>query len=221
MQQTTVVPQRDLRPPLALMATAAAAVFAWLAVSTELGYSPAVYDPAVTAWAVQARYAPVTAVAWSLTHLGGTLGLTLLTLAICAFLLLRGRWRRALVLAGAMLGSSLLTVVLKLVFARARPSTALLLGEPASSWSFPSGHSFNTGVFVGVLAAFALASPASPTRKGLAIVAACMAATAVGLSRIYLAYHWLTDVLAGWAIALVWLCVVGIVALTVLRPRQE
>lgn len=221
MHQTIAVPQRDLRPLLALMATAAAAVFAWLAVSTECGYSPAVYDPAVTAWAVRARHGLVTAVAWPVTQLGGTLGLTLLTAAVCTFLLLRRHWRRALVLAGAMVGSSLLTVILKLVFARARPSTALLLGDPASSWSFPSGHSFNTGVFVGVLAGFALVSTASPARKALAGVAACMAAAAVGLSRVYLAYHWLTDVLAGWAIALVWLCVVGIVTLTVLGPRQE
>ncbi|MBE6481095.1 MAG: phosphatase PAP2 family protein [Actinomyces ruminicola] len=221
MQQTIAAPQRDLRPLLALVATAAIGVFAWLAVSTEFGHSLAAYDPAVTTWTVRMRHGLVTAVAWPLTHLGGTLGLTLLTLAVCALLLLRGRREHALVLAGAMIGSSSLTVLLKLVFARSRPAASLLLGEPASSWAFPSGHAFNTGVFAGVLAGFVLFSTTAPARKVLAATAACAAIVLVGLSRIYLAYHWLTDVLAGWSIALAWLCVVGVIVLTVRRrPRM-
>ncbi|WP_103064302.1 phosphatase PAP2 family protein [Actinomyces qiguomingii] len=217
MQQTVAVPQRDPRPLLALVATAATAVFSWLAVSTELGHSLAAYDPAVTSLIVGMRHGPVTAVAWPLTHLGGTLGLTALTVAVCAFFLLHGHRLHAAVLAGAMIGSSSLTVLLKIVFARSRPSTALLLGEPASSWSFPSGHAFNTGVFAGVLAGFVLFSATPPLRKALAAVAACTTTVLVGLSRIYLAYHWFTDVLAGWSIALAWLCVVGVVVVTIRR----
>ncbi|MDO4899934.1 phosphatase PAP2 family protein [Actinomyces sp.] len=185
--------------------------------STEFGGSLAAYDPAVTTWAVSLRHGLVTAVAWTFTHLGGTLGLTALTVLACGFFLLRGQRRHALVLAGAMIGSSLLTVLLKLLFARSRPSTSLLLGQPASSWSFPSGHAFNTGVFMGVLAGFVLFSAMAPARKALATAAACTVIALVGLSRVYLAYHWLTDVLAGWAIALAWLCAVGVTALTVNR----
>ncbi|WP_147680196.1 phosphatase PAP2 family protein [Actinomyces ruminicola] len=220
MQQTMAVPQRDPRPRLALTAAAAAAVFVWLAVTTESGRSLAAHDPAVTAWAVSLRHELITAVAWMFTHLGGTLGLTALTVLTCALLLLRGLRRHALVLAGAMIGSSLLTVLLKIIFARSRPSTSLLLGQPASSWSFPSGHSFNTGVFMGVLAGFVLFSTTAPARKALAATAASAVIVLVGLSRVYLAYHWLTDVLAGWSIALVWLCAVGVTALTVHRHSR-
>ncbi|MBW3068623.1 MULTISPECIES: phosphatase PAP2 family protein [unclassified Actinomyces] len=217
MQQTIAVPQRDLRPRLALLATAAITVFVWLAVSTEFGYSLAAYDPLVTAWAVSLRHGLVTAAAWALTYLGGTLGLTVLTTVTCTVLLLRGLRRHALVLAGAMIGSSLLTVLLKAAFARSRPHPSLLLGEPASSWSFPSGHAFNTGVFAGVLAGFVLFSTTAPARKAAATATACAVIVLVGLSRIYLAYHWFTDVLAGWSIALAWLCVVGVVVLTTTR----
>ena len=93
------------------------------------------------------RHPALTIVMQVFTALGSTVGLTVLT-AICASLLLmRGHRVRALVLTVTMLGSSLLTVVLKEVFGRARPSTDTLLGFPASTTSFPSGHSFNTAVF--------------------------------------------------------------------------
>ena len=158
-----------------------------------------------------ARRGALTPAVRVLTDLGGTTGLTIGTVLVAALLLARRLHRRALVLAAAMAGSAGLTVALKLVFARPRPPAGLLVGEALSTYSFPSGHSFNTAVFVGALAGFVLFSPASGRRKAVAASGAVAAATAVGLSRVYLAHHWFTDVLAGWALAAAWLCLVALV----------
>lgn len=205
---------------LAAGAVLALACFAWLTDSALENDDVAAYDPSVTSWAVASREGLVTEVAWFFTHLGGTVGLTVLTALSAAALLWRRYRRHALVLLSAMVGSSLLTVGLKIVVGRARPSTALLLGDAASTYSFPSGHSFNTAVFAGTLAGFVVFSAASRVRKAAATVTALVTTALVGTSRIYLAYHWLTDVLAGWVIALAWLCLVALVTMAVQERRQ-
>jgi undecaprenyl-diphosphatase len=58
--------------------------------------------------------------------------------------------------------------------------------------------------------------------RTLLMTGACLIARVVGLTRIYLAAHWLTDVLAGWALGGAWgsLLIVGYL-LTRQAPATE
>ena len=204
---------------LAVTAVITLSIFSWLAMttSTETGLAP--HDQDVTTWVADGRHPALTIVMQVFTALGSTMGLTILT-AICTILLfMREHHLHALVLTLTMVGSSLLTVGLKEIFGRTRPSTDTLLGSPALTTSFPSGHSFNIIVFTGTLACFVLFSRARPGGKVLAVGTAALLTGAVGASRVYLGYHWMTDVLAGWSIGLAWLAVIGLAALTV-RERE-
>lgn len=206
---------------LAVTAVVTLSTFCWLAITTSAGTGLAPHDQGVTAWAVDGRHPALTVIMQVFTALGSTVGLTILT-AICAVILfMRGHHVRALVLSLTMIGSSLLTVALKELFRRARPSTNTLLGEPASTTSFPSGHSFNTAVFAGLLAGMVLASTASILYRALAIMAAAGATLLVGASRVYLGYHWMTDVLAGWSLGLAWLCLVTLALLWLKGRRRQ
>ena len=75
-----------------------------------------------------------------LTALGGITVLTLLTLAVLAFLILRGQRASALFLAIAIVGG-----LMKFSFARPRPELVQHIVE-VSSASFPSGHSMMSAV---------------------------------------------------------------------------
>jgi undecaprenyl-diphosphatase len=112
------------------------------------------------------------------------------------------RRRQAIRLAAGGLGAELVSNLLKLAFHRPRPPVFFGLA-PAETYSFPSGHAFVATVFYGLLAGILIES-SSRGRVWIAAVAILMALS-IGFSRVYLGYHYPTDVLGGWACAAGWL----------------
>ncbi|TVP68847.1 MAG: phosphatase PAP2 family protein [Nitriliruptor sp.] len=96
---------------------------------------------------------------------------------------------------GAWLGSIALSEVvvtaLKDGFGRQRPPAAL---EATRSDAFPSGHTAATAVTVVTLLLLCL--PPGATRRRWSWAAAVVV-TAMGVSRVYLRVHWLSDVIMG------------------------
>ncbi len=101
------------------------------------------------------------------------------------------------------LASLLIISEFKLFFHRHRPDQPLI-GNIAT-FSFPSGHSFSSVVFFGVLA-FLIAELMPVSRiKSLLIFLVVFSPFVIGLSRVILNVHYLTDVLAGFSLGYVWL----------------
>ena len=116
------------------------------------------------------------------------------------------RPREALFLGIASGGSLALNETMKLFFARPRPQLAWAPVLP--DYSFPSGHTMNS-LAVYVALAVVLWSVRG-RRVGLASLAAAITLTLViGVSRIYLGYHYLTDVVGGLLAGTAWLLIVA------------
>jgi undecaprenyl-diphosphatase len=65
------------------------------------------------------------------------------------------------------------------------------------SYSYPSGHAFNSAMIY-LMVALLLGRHLNPrTRRGL-LIAAIVLTLVIGLTRIYLGVHWPTDVIGGW-----------------------
>ena len=110
------------------------------------------------------------------------------------------RWMREGLFAGvAVIGSALLNLGTKQLFARERPSLWESIA-PESTYSFPSGHAMGSMTLAWVVVLLAWR-----TRWRMPVLIAALAfAVLVGLSRVYLGVHYPSDILAGWAAASIW-----------------
>jgi membrane-associated phospholipid phosphatase len=141
-------------------------------------------------------HAAVVVVTWS-----GSIGVGVTILLLFGALL---SWRRRA--AGPVLATSAVTLALaasvyglKAWVGRARPGVPVGTDpEPA----FPSGHAATATVVAGTVLALLWWTVLCQHRR----IAGCLAAgyvVAVGVSRLYLGVHWLSDVLAGWLVGVV------------------
>ena len=152
----------------------------------------------------------------AVTWLGNNATLICLVVLVAAALLYVRQWTLALrVVLGSGLGG-LVVLGLKTLFHRARPVDRIV---HATGYSLPSGHAFASTVFYGMMVylVWRLVRPAWARWLATA-VGACVIA-AVGLSRVYLNVHFLTDVVAGWAAGLAWLISV-LVVVHVMESRR-
>lgn len=87
--------------------------------------------------------------------------------------------------------------VLKLLLQRSRPDTLYVQSMAIKSYSFPSGHSFGSIVFYGLIAYLCYQYLSQPYNVIVAILLGLLIFV-IGVSRIFLGAHFPSDVLVGW-----------------------
>jgi undecaprenyl-diphosphatase len=120
-------------------------------------------------------------------------------LAVAAVRANRGELRLGLAIVVGLVGAAMLVPVLKSFFARPPVDPG---GQ--DGYAFPSGHAVRSGTEALVLSAVAW-----PTRwRWLVAGVAALVAVLVGVGVVYHEWHWASDVLGGWALAVAWLAAV-------------
>lgn len=138
-------------------------------------------------------------VARFITAFGSGIPITLLFILALTILLLRKRWRYALISTVAILGAWGLSALIKSLVHRTRPENLITTG-----FSFPSGHAITAIVFVSLLIYSFKDDFKNKTVKYVLIILASAFFVAVAISRIILHVHWLSDVTAGMSLGLFW-----------------
>ncbi|MDI3194215.1 phosphatase PAP2 family protein [Pseudarthrobacter sp. AL07] len=160
----------------------------------------------------------------ALTNIGGGIGMPILASILTGWLTFLSRtWRPIILVGGAAAVSTVATTVGKRLVGRTRPDHSEAVPPFETSPSFPSGHTLNTTVVIGVVVYVMCLQFEMLSARITAITAGVIFIIAMGLSRVFLGHHWLTDVMAGWFLGLAW---VGIVILAhrlfhVLRKREH
>ncbi|CAO3427778.1 phosphatase PAP2 family protein [Azospirillum doebereinerae] len=150
-------------------------------------------------------------VARDVTSMGSTTILTLTTLAALGFLVLLRKRGAALLVMVSVGGGMFLSSGLKALIGRARPDL-VPHGDDVITASFPSGHAMLSAVVYLTLGALLAQFVAGRRVKAYLLVCAMILTLLVGVSRVYLAVHWPTDVLAGWCVGAAWAALCWILA---------
>ena len=186
----------------------------------------AIWDRPVLDWMIASRTPTADGVIAWYSNAGGPLWQPIITGLVVAYLCWRYRSARPLILTAIAVGGALaMTVLGKRAVGRVRPPFEESIPPHELSASFPSGHSLNAVVIAGILCYLILIhlEERRPIASGAWIAFFTVYAVTMGLSRVYLGHHWLTDVLAAWVLGLAWLAmVIGVHRLWhAMRPQPD
>jgi membrane protein DedA with SNARE-associated domain/membrane-associated phospholipid phosphatase len=144
--------------------------------------------------------------------LGSPVAMAIVAAGGILLLLARRNWVVLAAWIAAFGGAGLLTTVLKTLIQRPRPAEAarFLYG---TTFSFPSGHALGSLVGYGMLA-YVIGASLKESQRGRwhIMLATALIVIAIGISRLYLGVHYFSDVVAGYAVGILWLsvCISGL-----------
>jgi membrane-associated phospholipid phosphatase len=176
-------------------------------------------DHMVVRWAASMRSDPATLFFLIFTYIGSPASLAVIAIGVTVLLFALRHRGLSLYVAVTSSMAGLINLLLKQIFARTRPDLAEALRK-ASGYSFPSGHAMESMVVLGSLA-YVVARVHGRWRLRSATIAALLSSIlAVGLSRVYLGVHWISDIAAGYVAGMVWLVVATVAFEAFWRIRE-
>jgi undecaprenyl-diphosphatase len=184
--------------------------------SDEPGPTPGDREAASIAEDLRADW--LTTVSEVVTWLGTWEAVVIVTLLTSVWLW-RGGHRPELVV--LLVGVAILLVapsILKDMVERPRPEGGLV---DASSYAYPSGHAMHAVVYAWIALQVAVRLRPGMKRASALIAVGLFLAIAIGLSRVYLGVHYMSDVSGGWAFGASAFALLAVVAILVGHFRQN
>lgn len=145
----------------------------------------------------------LTAVMSTITFFGSAQFLFPAYSVLIIYYLVRKRSQLALDIGMIGLSSTGILFLLKDIFKRHRPLDPLI--QNVTGFSFPSGHSFSSFTFFGLLIYIVWHSQIKRPWKIVVSIALIAFAAMIAFSRVYLRVHYPSDILAGFCLSVVWL----------------
>jgi membrane protein DedA with SNARE-associated domain len=203
-----------------LMAALAVSLFVLVAYTVIVGADPGptAGDETASELVEHIQTGALTSVAKVVAFLGTaafTWGLALVCGALLAW---RRRWTEFWVLLAGMTITQLGIVALEDSVDRPRPPDPLV---SSSGSSFPSSHAAHSVIYLWLAVTIVLRLRPGMARATAVVVTGIVLTALVGLSRVYLDVHYLSDVSAGWALGAAAFSFCATVGLVVSQVRQN
>lgn len=159
---------------------------------------------------------PLTNLFLAITFLGNWQTIVILAILIVIFLWLLKKDIVIAPLCFSVIGSAGFNMISKLIFQRPRPDIAFYIEK---TFSFPSGHSTIAVSFYGIIAYCLFRRTKNTSQKIIILLTGISLILLIGLSRLYLGVHFLSDVIVGYLIGLTWLALAIIILERLLNKK--
>jgi membrane protein DedA with SNARE-associated domain/membrane-associated phospholipid phosphatase len=188
----------------------------WSVVAGDPGPTPGDRTALDLSHDLQANW--LTDVAKAITHLGSGAVTIPLAVVIAIALAVWRRWSEFWVLVIGFTLSALLVPEIKGATDRTRPPDPLI---SVGGSAFPSGHAAHAVLYAWLAVTVAFRLIPGITRRSLVIAAGIFLTALIGLTRVYLRVHWMSDVSAGWALGVSCFTAVAAVVLVISHIRDN
>lgn len=131
------------------------------------------------------------------------LGNAVCVVVICIIMILnpKTRWKYGAITSLGVILSFGINTILKVLFGRERPDILKLVNE--NSYSFPSSHAMINITLYSLLGIFIYKNIKNKNKRFILLSICFIMPIMIGISRVYLGVHYITDVVAGWIAGLV------------------
>ena len=154
-----------------------------------------------------------------ITNIGEWITVYLLSIPITIYMLAKKRIGSAIGYVVAVIGGGGLSILLKYAIGRERPISETTLIR-VGGFSFPSGHAMLSVVFYGMIAYFLIKRSNTWKMKLFIMTSTGFMIFLIGLTRLYLHVHYLSDVIAGYVGGMFWL-IICITGLEIYQKRRD
>ncbi|MDZ4140744.1 MAG: phosphatase PAP2 family protein [Methylotenera sp.] len=186
----------------------AAYFFGWMfsEIAEEIWIEKEIFplDQITSAWMADGQHPLGQQLFSALTMLGSFKWLAILALAVAGLLIYKKLRLESIILLGGFALTAISIMLIKFLSDRTRPYSNLSLLE--NTMSFPSGHMAHSLFVYGFLAYLLSRCVRNRMHSLWIMISGVGLAGMIGISRLYLNVHWLSDVLAGFTLAAAYLC---------------
>jgi undecaprenyl-diphosphatase len=175
----------------------------------KTGTGLAAWDTAVHDWFVSSRTSAMTQIMEYVTYIFDPyllLAVTVLGSVVWAWRK-KEYWRPALVSLSLAVAFAVSTLI-KTIIERSRPPEVDMVLPLETGFAFPSNHTYGVAVIALIIGYFLYSRRATAKTFYLWLASAVTCTVLIAISRLYLGYHWLTDVVASVCLALVVLAII-------------
>jgi undecaprenyl-diphosphatase len=203
-----------------LMATLAVASFVVVAYTVIVGGDPGPTPGDETAMEIaeSLRTGWLVDVAKAVTQLGSAAVVLALSTLAAVLLAARRRWPELCVLVAGLALTFAGVHILKEAVDRPRPGPGLV---DVSGSSFPSAHAAYATFYLWLAVTMVMRIRPGMARGALVVTAGIALTALIGLSRVYLEVHYMSDVSAGWALGAGAFSLCAAISLTITTVRQN